>query len=114
MKLILFLLITAHGLLHVLGFVKAFKLAPFTQMPHPITKVNGMFWLTAACLMVSCGLMFFLEIDGWWTFGIISVVVSQYVIIKDWSDAGLGTTINILLLIISILGLSFWRVSGVG
>lgn len=113
MKTLLLILITAHGMLHLLGFVKAFKLAPLTRMPHPITKIHGVLWLTAACLIVTCGLMFFLHVDGWWIVGFISVIVSQYVIIEDWSDAGLGTTINILLLIISILGLAFWRVSGV-
>ena len=113
MKILLLILMCAHGLLHLLGFVKAFKLAPLTQMPHPITKVNGILWLIAACLIISCGVMFYTNMEGWWIVGVISVVVSEYVIVKDWSDAGLGTTLNILVLIICILGFGFWRVSGV-
>lgn len=38
MRELLLILITIHGLLHVLGFVKAFRLAPMPQMPHPIDQ----------------------------------------------------------------------------
>jgi hypothetical protein len=74
------------------------------QMPHPISKVNGVLWLVAAFLLVCCGVMFYTDMEGWWMIGILSVAVSEYVIIKDWTDAGLGTSLNILVLVICILG----------
>jgi hypothetical protein len=104
MRVLLLVLIIIHGLLHVPGFVKAFKLSPLNQMPHPISKTNGVLWLVASVLVILSGILFYTFTDGWWIAGIVSVVVSQYVIIKDWEDAGLGTTLNILLLLISILG----------
>ena len=107
MRVLLLILITVHGLLHLLGFVKAFRLAPMRQMTHPINRTNGVLWLIAALMIVTCGVLFYTFTDGWWILGIASVLVSEYVIIKDWEDAGLGTTLNILLLLISILGFIF-------
>jgi hypothetical protein len=105
MRELLLVLISLHGLLHLLGFIKAFKLARLDQMPHPISKVNGVFWLVAACFVVTTGFLFYFFVDGWWIVGLASVVVSEYVIITDWEDAGLGSTLNILILLISIIGL---------
>lgn len=105
MRELLLVLISVHGLLHLLGFIKAFKLARLDQMPHPISKVNGVFWLVAACFVVTTGFLFYFFVDGWWIVGLASVVVSEYVIITDWEDAGLGSTLNILILLISIIGL---------
>jgi hypothetical protein len=101
----LLILISIHGLLHLLGFVKAFRLARLDQMPHPISRINGIFWLVAACLVVTTALLFYFFVDGWWIVGLASVAVSEYVIIKDWEDAGLGSTLNILILLMSIIGL---------
>lgn len=105
MRVLLLILISIHGLLHLLGFVKAFKLARVDQLQHPISKVNGVFWLVAAFLIITTGLLFYFFVNGWWIVGLASVVVSEYVIIKDWEDAGLGSTLNILILLISIIGL---------
>lgn len=107
MRVLLLILIVAHGLLHVLGFVKAFKLAPLTQLPHPINKTNGVLWLIAALMIVTTGVLFYSFTEGWWILGFASILVSEYVIIKDWEDAGLGSTLNILLLSISVLGFIF-------
>lgn len=103
MRELLLVLISIHGFLHLLGFVKAFKLARLAQMPHPISKVNGVFWLIAACLVIATGFMFYFFVDGWWAVGIASVAVSEYVILTDWEDAGLGSTLNILILLMSII-----------
>lgn len=103
MRELLLVLISAHGLLHLLGFAKAFRLARLDQMPHPISKVNGVFWLVAACFVLTTGFLFYSFVDGWWIVGLASVIVSEYVIITDWEDAGLGTTLNILILLMCII-----------
>lgn len=107
MRELLLVLISIHGLLHLLGFAKAFKIARLEQMPHPISKVNGVFWLVAACLVVTTGFLFYFFVEHWWFVGIVSVIVSEYVIITDWEDAGLGTTLNIFILIMSIIAFIF-------
>ena len=48
MTVILVILLVVHGLIHLLGFVKAFGLAPVAQLTQPITRTAGAFWLAAA------------------------------------------------------------------
>lgn len=103
MRELLLVLICVHGLLHLLGFVKAFKFARLDQMPHPISRANGVIWLIAACLVITTGILFYFFVDHWWFIGIASVIVCEYVIITDWEDAGLGSTLNILILLMSII-----------
>lgn len=108
MRTLLFILILGHGLLHVLGFVKAFKLANLPQLTRPISRTNGVLWLVAAILFIVCGVLFSVYHGYWWMVGIASVIVSEYVIIRDWEDARLGTTLNITILIIAVIGCVMW------
>lgn len=108
MRTLLLSLIILHGLLHVVGFVKAFKLADLPQFHRPISRTNGILWLIASFLFITCGMMFLVYHEWWWLVGIVSVIISEYVIIRDWEDAGLGTTLNITILIIALIGFVMW------
>ena len=45
------MIIFFHGLIHLLGFAKAFKLVPVRQLSQPISKLNGsLCLLSASCL----------------------------------------------------------------
>jgi len=57
MKILLIMLLVFHGLIHLLGFVKAYGLAPVTQLTRPIRRNAGAFWLAAACLLVGAGVL---------------------------------------------------------
>ena len=52
MKYILVALLVIHGLIHLLGFVKAFDLAQPAQLQAPISRPLGILWLSAALLLV--------------------------------------------------------------
>ena len=41
-----------HGLLHIPGFIKAFGMAALPQLPHPISRVHGIFWAVASILLL--------------------------------------------------------------
>lgn len=45
MHLLLFIVVMIHGLIHLLGFVKAFNLAPVGQLTQNISKTGGTLWL---------------------------------------------------------------------
>lgn len=64
----------------------------------------GLLWLTAFVLFVVTGLLFFHFASGWWIVCIIAVGVSEYLMIQDWEDAGLGTAANITILLMAIIG----------
>jgi len=99
MKVFLVLILTIHGLIHLMGFIKAFNLAPIEKLVKPISKPSGVFWLLSAILFViSAGLIFF-KIDSWWIFAALGIPLSQILIFQGWSDAKFGTIANLIILI---------------
>ncbi|MDB5134998.1 MAG: hypothetical protein JWP37_1601 [Mucilaginibacter sp.] len=108
MKALLITLIAIHGLIHVLGFVKAFRLAPVSQLSQPISKLNGSLWLLSAIMFVLAAAMLSMEKDWWWILSVAGIMISQYLIINAWQDAKYGTAANIVVLIITAIGFVAW------
>jgi hypothetical protein len=104
MTVILVILLVVHGLIHLLGFVKAFGLAPVAQLTQPITRTAGAFWLAAACLLVGAGVLLAFRAPSWGYFAAAGVVLSQVLIVLSWTDAKWGTVANLLLLLPAIAG----------
>jgi hypothetical protein len=46
-------LLIFHGIIHSLGFVKAFELAELPLLRHPIGRPLGVLWLAAGLLMIA-------------------------------------------------------------
>lgn len=99
MKYLLVALLIIHGLIHLLGFVKAFDLAQPAQLQAPITRPLGVLWLAAALLLVGGGGMCLLAARWWWLPAALGVILSQLLIVSAWSDAKAGTVANGLLLL---------------
>ena len=99
MRIFLLLIIAVHGLIHLMGFAKAFQLAEMEQLVKPISKTSGVIWLTATVLFLVTLTLFVLKSDKWWYVGLLAVVVSQALIIGSWSDAKWGTIANLIILI---------------
>ncbi|SHE89333.1 hypothetical protein SAMN05443144_10443 [Fodinibius roseus] len=105
-KVILSFVIIIHGLIHLLGFVKAFDLAPVEQLTEDISKTAGMFWLVVCILFLVTVFLYFTQNDIWWMVGAVAVVVSQLLIILSWSDAKYGTIANIIIAIPIIMAIA--------
>lgn len=105
-------LVLVHGLIHLTGFVKAFNLAPVTQLTQYIPRINGMLWLTSALLFICAAALFFLKKESWWLPATLAVVLSQYLIYTSWQDAKFGTIANVIIAIVVLIGYSSWRFSG--
>ena len=103
MKFILLAIIIIHGLIHILGFVKAFNLAEVNQLTRNISKPVGLFWLFAAILFILTAVFYFFGKDWWWIIGSSAVIISQVLIIRSWSDAKYGTIINLILIALIII-----------
>lgn len=103
MKYPLLILTIIHGLIHIIGFIKAFKLAEVSQLNQPISKTTGLLWLLLTILFLTAGAMVYLKKESWWLLAFPAVVLSQYVIIQSWSDAKFGTIANIIILIFAII-----------
>ncbi|HEY6915666.1 MAG TPA: hypothetical protein VI413_13405 [Paludibacter sp.] len=99
MKNCLVILLLIHGLIHLLGFVKAFQLAPVEQLQSPVSKPAGICWLFAFLLFATAAVTDFLKI-GWWNLpAIAAVILSTTLIIGVWKDAKFGTIANLIILL---------------
>jgi hypothetical protein len=66
-------------------------------LAQPISAVRGVGWLLAAGVTMAAGALFLASVRWWWIVGAAAVLLSQTVIVLDWSDAALGTVPNVLL-----------------
>jgi hypothetical protein len=98
-----------HGLIHLMGFAKAFGHAELPQLTQPISKGWGVAWLAAAALVAASAIMFALGARRFWVIGALAVVVSQIVIVSAWRDAWAGTIANAMLLAAVVQG---WLAEG--
>jgi len=97
MMLTLALLLAAHGVIHLLGFARAFGVVDLPQLA-PISPFLGGLWFTAACLFLVAAAALFVWPRGWWAIGAAAVIVSTLVIVLAWPDAKFGMLVNSLIL----------------
>ena len=88
-----------HGLIHLMGFAKAFDYGNITQLTKTVSKPFGAFWFATAVLFIIITLFLLLKKDWWWIPALIAIIISQVLIISFWSDAKFGTIANLLILV---------------
>ena len=109
LKYFLAFIILVHGLIHLMGFAKAFNYGNSTQITKEISKPIGMLWLATAFLFVAATILFLLKKDAWLIFGLIAVIISQILIFTVWKDARVGTIANIIILSAAVLSYGSYR-----
>jgi hypothetical protein len=77
MRLAFVLLMFVHGLIHLMGFLKAFGLAELPQLTLPISRPAGIAWLLATVLTLASIVALFVWPRGWWMIGATALLVSQ-------------------------------------
>ncbi|MEX0845067.1 MAG: hypothetical protein WD022_07280 [Balneolaceae bacterium] len=97
MKIAIALLMVIHGVIHLLGFFKAYDIAEIEELKQPVTKKIGILWLIAFLIFAAMAVFFLAEIKIWMVFGISGLILSQALIIQTWQDAKFGTIPNIFL-----------------
>lgn len=108
LKLIFLIILVLHGLIHLVGFVKAFGLAEIGQMTQVISKPLGLGWLLALFLMLMVGVLVVNSKQWVWIPALIAVVISQILIIVSWQDAKYGTIPNLIIFIFAIFSFAAW------
>lgn len=109
MKYLLLFFIAIHSLIHLMGFAKAFNLAIMGQLKKPISRKEGTLWLFVSLLFAITGVLCYIDNTNWWGPGMVAVIVSQYLILKSWSDAKYGTILNVLFALLVIVGYGTWH-----
>ncbi len=103
LRYLLVVIIALHGLIHFMGFAKAFEYADLKQLTIPVSRTAGVLWLFAGLLFLTSAILLLLQKDSWLMLAIPVVILSQVVIILSWSDAKFGTIANVLILAAAIL-----------
>lgn len=106
LRIVFVIIILVHGLIHLLGFVKEWKLAPVSQLGGqtliPLsaagTKIAGALWLLACVGFLWAGVAFLLKKESWWMIAAAAAALSQVLVILYWADAKAGTAANIIVL----------------
>lgn len=104
MKIALVFIMFIHGIIHVMGFVKAFHFAAIEQLKQPISKLSGMFWLIGGVLFLVTAILYWIGNKYWWLIGLPAVLISQILVIYFWSDAKFGTLANGIVLLACLAG----------
>jgi hypothetical protein len=104
MRWVIAALLIVHGLIHGMGFAKAFGYASLPQLTQPISRGMGVVWLIAGLLVCASAVLLVARPATGWIFGGIALVLSQAVIMSAWRDAWAGTLANVVLLVVVVYG----------
>ena len=96
--------LVVHGLIHLMGFAKAYGYAELPQLTQPVSREMGLAWLAAGLLVAASAVMLVASPHHAWIVGIAALVVSQAVIASAWRDAWAGSAANVLLLLVVAYG----------
>lgn len=105
MRLALLLLLVIHGLIHVMGFVRAFEFAPVQALAKPIAPAWGIAWLTGALLLLGAAALWSLRSPAWVWSAALGVILSQILIASAWGEAKWGTLANLVIALPVVLAL---------
>lgn len=97
-------IVAFHGLIHLMGFLKAFQLVKIDSLTQPISKALGLMWLFSTLLFILSATLFLLKVSWWPIMAFVAVILSQLLIYKSWKDAKYGTIINLIIICVSISG----------
>lgn len=102
LKYIFLFLIVVHGLIHFMGFAKAFGYADLKNLTIPISKPIGLLWVSAAVLFLVSAVLYLMSKDAWWMVAPVAVLLSQSVIFMSWHDARFGSIANLIILLVAV------------
>jgi hypothetical protein len=104
MRLTFAIALVIHGLIHLLGFAKAFGFGELPQLTRPVPPVMGLIWLAAALLFLLTAGALFVWPRWWWAIGIFAIVVSMVAVVPSWTDAKFGALANVIALVGVLFG----------
>lgn len=99
MRLLLFLVIVLQGLIHLMGFAKAFQLSEMSSLTQQPSRTAGLLWLLCALTFTVAGGLVLFKQNSWWMIALPATLLSQSLIFGAWGDAKFGTVANLIILL---------------
>jgi hypothetical protein len=117
MRFVLAVLLVAHGVAHLAGFVSSWKLATLAELPYKTAifsghldvgdagiRVMGVLWLLAALAFQVAAIAVATE-AGWAVrFTLAGVIASLMLCAVGWPDARIGVAVNVGLVLLLAIG----------
>jgi len=105
MKLIFSFILLLHGLIHLIGYLKAFQFTEMATLQAAISKPMGVLWAIVALLFVLAAVMLFIS-DYWFIPATAAVFMSSGLLISTWSDARYGMIPNLVIMVGCVLAIT--------
>ena len=100
--------VALHGLIHGMGFAKAFGLARLEALTSAIGRPMGALWLVAGAALVAAGVALVAAPRWFWLVAGAGAIASQVAIVSAWSDARFGTIANVAVVGAALYGAFAW------
>ncbi len=101
LKYLFAFIVFIHGLIHFMGFAKAYGYGNITQLTKDISKPAGAIWLVTAFLFIAATVLFLLKKESWPFIAIMAAILSQVLIFMVWKDAKFGSIANLIILLVA-------------
>lgn len=98
----------AHAVIHLLGFLKAYGVARMPQLAIPISRGMGLLWLASFLLVFASAVSLVAAPRWFWILVLVGALVSQGAIVSSWRDARFGTVVNVAALILGLYAAVAW------
>ena len=86
MRWIIAVLLAVHGLIHFMGFAKAFGYADLPQLTQAVSREMGLAWLAAGLLVVASAVVLVARPRNFWILGAVAFDSGFGTIDSDSSD----------------------------
>jgi hypothetical protein len=100
------LVMTVHGLIHLLGVWKGFGWAEVATLTEPIGPALGVAWLAAAALVLGAAALVLRDARHWPEVAVVAALASQLVVLTSWTDAAAGSAANAIMVLAAGLALA--------
>jgi len=127
MRIALAIILIAHGVAHLVGFVVPWRIARLDGMPYKTTlldgrldvgdtaiRIIGMLWLLAALAFFASGLSLAFQAPWWPPFTVAAAAFSLVLTVSGWPDSRIGIPIDALILVYLLIGRSLGWLSALG
>lgn len=111
MRYVFAFILFIHGIIHIMGFIKAFQSSDSIKPTQSVSKPIGFLWLFVYVLFMVATLFYLFEENWWFVLAFTAVIVSQVLIIIYWKVAKFGSIANLVILVVSIVAYSSYQFS---